>query len=81
MVVVPLVPVASVAVTVTSPGLIELAVKTPDEESMLPKSESFIDQVTGVTAPLAEKVVVSPLLTVEFEGVTITDAEELVSVV
>tara|TARA_B100000686_G_C16005915_1_gene578953 strand:- start:216 stop:458 length:243 start_codon:yes stop_codon:yes gene_type:complete len=61
---------------VKAPTLVELAVQTPDVESMLPKSELSTDHVTGVTAPLAEKLVVLPLATVGLEGVTIMDEDD-----
>ena len=76
IVVLPVSPLASVAVIVVLPALVSPAVNTPEVESIEPKSELSEDQVTGVTAPLAEKVVVSPLLTVEFEGVTTIDPED-----
>ena len=51
------------------PVLLSLAVKTPVEEPILPRFSSFIDQETGVVAPLAEKVVALPLIRVGLEGV------------
>ena len=57
-------------VTVVLPVSLTPAVKTPVEESILPKVASLIDQVTGVVAPLAEKEVWLPLVTVELVGVT-----------
>ena len=57
MVEVPVSPSASVTVTVRVPALLELAVKVPEAESMLPRFVSLTDQVNGVVAPLAENVV------------------------
>ena len=55
---------------VAVPVSLAAAVKTPVVESILPKVSSLIDQVTGVVAPLAEKVDMLPLVTVELVGVT-----------
>ena len=75
----PVSPLASVALIVVLPAFELLAVNTPETESIVPKSVLSNDQVTGVTAPLAEKVVALSLLTVVFEGVTIIAEDELVS--